>query len=59
MWSPFRKTGHHCVWSGGIAIVWLWDNDKVQVVPDLLDIPAGADAVARLRPPSGRVEVSG
>ena len=46
VWSPFRNTGHHCVWSGGVAMVWFWDNDKVQVAPDLVDIPAGDEAAA-------------
>lgn len=46
VWSPFRNTGHHCVWSGGVAMVWFWDNDKVQVSPDLVDVPPGAEAAA-------------
>ena len=29
VWSPFERTGHHCVWSGGSAMVWLWDEDRV------------------------------
>ena len=36
VWSPFRNTGHHCVWSGGVAMVWFWDRDKVAVDPELL-----------------------
>ena len=29
VWSPFVRTGHHCVWSGDSAMVWFWDQDKV------------------------------
>ena len=29
VWSPFEHTGHHCVWSGGTAMVWLWNADAV------------------------------
>ncbi|MDE0364515.1 MAG: hypothetical protein OXP09_02960 [Gammaproteobacteria bacterium] len=29
VWSPFERTGHHAVWSGGVAMVWFWDNDKI------------------------------
>ena len=29
VWSPFVRTGHHCVWSGDSAMVWYWDEDKV------------------------------
>ena len=29
VWSPFVRTGHHCVWSGDSAMVWYWDADKV------------------------------
>ena len=29
VWSPFERTGHHAVWSGGVAMVWYWDNDKI------------------------------
>ena len=29
VWSPFVRTGHHCVWSGAWAMVWFWDEDKV------------------------------
>ena len=40
VWSPFRNTGHHCVWIGGVAMVWFWDRDKVSVDPALLGGPA-------------------
>lgn len=29
VWSPFEHTGHHCVWSDGTAMVWLWNADAV------------------------------
>ena len=29
VWSPFERTGHHAVWSGGVAMVWFWDSDKI------------------------------
>ena len=29
VWSPFERTGHHAVWSGGVAMVWFWDNDRI------------------------------
>ena len=29
VWSPFERTGHHCVWSGGCAMVWFWDEDRI------------------------------
>ena len=36
VWSPFPNTGHHCVWSGDIAMVWLWDADQAAVDPEWL-----------------------
>ena len=29
VWSPFERTGYHCVWSGSAAMVWFWDGDAV------------------------------
>ena len=29
MWSPFERTGHFCVWSGGSAMVWFWDAEEI------------------------------
>ena len=29
VWSPFARTGHHCVWVGSTAMVWLWNADQV------------------------------
>ena len=40
LWSPFARTGHHCVWEGGRAMVWFWDADAVSSVPP----DAGASA---------------
>ena len=28
-WSPFDRTGHFAVWSGGEAMVWYWDADSL------------------------------
>lgn len=36
VWSPFANSGHYCVWSGAVAMVWLWDADQVAVDSDLL-----------------------
>ena len=58
VWSPFERTGHHCAWSGSLAMVWFWDEDKIGAgsdasdsssdasdAPDLPDTPrSGADA---------------
>ena len=33
VWSPFPNTGHHSVWSGDTAMVWLWDADQAAVDP--------------------------
>lgn len=33
VWSPFPNTGHHCVWSDDVAMVWLWDDDQATVDP--------------------------
>ena len=57
VWSPFEHTGHHCVWSGGTAMVWLWNADAVaranggpgaqpeaqREVPETLFLPRQAD----------------
>ena len=29
VWSPFAATGHYCVWSGNLAMIWFWDADTV------------------------------
>ena len=29
VWSPFVRTGHHCVWSGASAMLWYWDEDVI------------------------------
>lgn len=29
VWSPFARTGHHCVWVGATAMVWMWDAEQV------------------------------
>ena len=57
VWSPFPNTGHHCVWSGDTAMVWLWDadqatadpawlgesSDNVRAVPETVFYPVKAD----------------
>lgn len=43
VWSPFQRTGHHCVFAGSTAMVWLWDADVVDPRPDLLDLDSDAD----------------
>lgn len=48
VWSPFQRTGHHCVFSGSTAMVWFWDADVVDPRPDLLDLDSDAD-LARVR----------
>lgn len=42
IWSPFERTGYHCVWSGSKAMVWCWDEEALgrslgdaEVDPDL------------------------
>ena len=40
VWSPFERTGHHCVWSGATAMVWFWDRDAVDIRPPDLGLPA-------------------
>ncbi|MDE0174798.1 MAG: hypothetical protein OYH76_21970 [Defluviicoccus sp.] len=34
VWSPFRNTGYHAVWSDGAAMVWFWDGDKTARAPE-------------------------
>ena len=38
-WSPFERTGHFSVWSGGTAMVWYWDADA-------LDMESGSQLLA-------------
>ena len=53
LWSPFARTGHHCVWEGGRAMVWFWDADAVPKGSD--DSPTDAstdpDAASSKAPP--------
>ena len=42
VWSPFERTGHYCVWSGGTAMVWFWDDDKVRTGSEARRIGLGA-----------------
>ena len=52
VWSPFERTGYHCVWSGSDAMVWFWDRDAVGAgggAPDAQPREAGADPGGRVR----------
>ena len=49
VWSPFERTGHHAVWSGGLAMVWFWDDDK---------IATGRERYPALFPKAGRWSLS-
>lgn len=50
VWSPFERTGHHCVWSGSSAMVWFWDADEAGAdAPDTPHSGAGAHRAARAR----------
>lgn len=52
VWSPFGNTGHHCVWSGGVAMVWFWDADKVDVREEVVNGPQSTDTDVRIVPES-------
>lgn len=52
MWSPFARTGHHAVWVGATAMVWMWDAEAVgreapaeavQWLPETVLLPKKAD----------------
>ena len=52
VWSPFVRTGYHCVWSGGSAMMWYWDEDKIAAAREASGHgqgDAGARSVARAR----------
>ena len=59
VWSPFRHTGHHCVWSGGVAMVWFWDRDKVAVDAGLLGGPSGRTAADAAPSPGPESAIAG
>lgn len=48
LWSPFARTGHHCVWEGGRAMVWFWDADALAESGP--DGPTGADGAPDANP---------
>ena len=53
LWSPFARTGHHCVWEGGRAMVWFWDADAVPAdspTPDAFPDPASPATPPRILP---------
>ena len=52
VWSPFARTGHHAVWVGATAMVWMWDAEAVgrdapaeavQWLPETVLLPKKAD----------------
>ena len=49
LWSPFQRTGWHCVWADAVAMVWFWDEDAVYPRADAFAAPAAA-AAARILP---------
>ena len=52
VWSPFERTGHHVVWSAGLAMVWFWDDDKIAAARErypALFPRAGRWSLSRLR----------
>lgn len=54
VWSPFERTGHHCVWSGSTAMVWFWDQDAVDIRPSDL---GAADPETEAATPVAHVRV--
>ena len=57
LWSPFARTGHHCVWEGGKAMVWFWDADAAPAVSaDGAPTDAPPDAASSKTPPRIRPE---
>ena len=54
LWSPFARTGHHCVWEGGKAMVWFWDEDAAPAVPAGEPPDASPDAPPSPNAPSSR-----
>ena len=55
LWSPFPRTGHHCVWADDTAMVWFWDASQVRQRAaeedgeEVADFFAGADAGDQIR----------
>ncbi len=52
VWSPFERTGHHCVWSGSTAMVWFWDRDAVAIHPADLGLPETETKTPAADPPA-------
>lgn len=50
LWSPFARTGHHCVWEGATAMVWFWDADAVPADSPGPDTPPSSKTPPRIRP---------
>ena len=52
VWSPFERTGYHCVWSGSAAMVWFWDGDAAGAgsgAPGAQPRESGMDPGGRVR----------
>ena len=55
LWSPFSRTGHHCVWADDTAMVWFWDASQVRRRAheddgeDVADFFAGVEAGDHVR----------
>ena len=59
VWSPFERTGHHCVWSGSSAMVWFWDEDKIGAGPDASETPDASEARDAQRTVAGANRAAG
>ncbi|MYF28411.1 MAG: hypothetical protein F4029_02255 [Gammaproteobacteria bacterium] len=57
VWSPFERTGHHCVWSGSTAMVWFWDQDAVAIHPPHLGLPETETPTADPAGPTPRIRI--
>ena len=42
--SPYRSCGHYAVWRGGVALLWMWDQEVQQQL-----LQGASDAPKRLR----------
>ena len=57
VWSPFQRTGHHCVWSGSTAMVWFWDQDAIDIQPANLGLPETETVSQDPTAPGSRVRI--
>ena len=56
LWSPFARSGHHCVWAGGKAMVWFWDADAVSAGSATPDATSNLNVPSTKTPPRIRPE---